>query len=139
MTIVVDASTVVAALVDDGPDGTWALELLDAHDLVAPELLLVEATNVLRRAALAGDVDGDVASTARDDLMDLSVTLVPFDAVADRVWELRSTITAYDASYVAAAEALGLSLATLDGRLARAPGARCRFLTPNPRPPRRSR
>ena len=42
-----------------------------------------------------------------------------------RVWELRSNLTTYDASYVALAERLGCTLVTLDARIARAPGLRC--------------
>ena len=55
MTVVVDASVIVAALVDDGPDGRWAERLL-ADDLAAPHLLHVETANVLRRAAIAGHI-----------------------------------------------------------------------------------
>lgn len=55
---------------------------------------------------------------------------VAFAPLADRIWELRSNVTAYDAWYVALAETLDLSLATLDLRLAQAPGTRCAFLLP---------
>jgi predicted nucleic acid-binding protein len=130
MTLVIDASAVVAALVDSGPAGTWAEELL-ASKLAAPHLLHVEATNVLRRAVAAGDISDDIASLAHADLVDLRVDLVPYEAVADRVWELRHNVTAYDAWYVAAAELLDAPLATLDERLASAPGPRCAFRTPS--------
>jgi predicted nucleic acid-binding protein len=130
MTLVIDASAVVAALVDSGPAGTWAEELL-ASKLVAPHLLHVEAANVLRRAVAAGQISDDIASLAHADLVDLRVDLVPYEAVADRVWELRHNVTAYDAWYVAAAELLDVSLATLDTRLASAPGPRCAFRTPS--------
>ncbi len=50
--------------------------------------------------------------------------------LAGRIWELRNNITIYDAWYVALAEALDARLATLDVRLARAPGVRCPFVTP---------
>jgi predicted nucleic acid-binding protein len=56
--------------------------------------------------------------------------LVGYASVADRVWELRRTVTAYDACYVALAELLDAPLATLDVRLARAPGLRCQVITP---------
>jgi predicted nucleic acid-binding protein len=62
--------------------------------------------------------------------MQLDMELFSFDPFADRIWELRHTVTSYDAWYVALAEALGLPLATLDGRLSRAKGVACRFLTP---------
>ncbi len=130
MTAVADASVIVAALVDDGPAGRWAEELLASTPLAAPHLLPVEAANVLRRAALAGDISDDVASLAHADLVALPVDLFPYEQFAGRIWELRGSVTAYDAWYVALAESLDVPLATLDGRLARAPGPRCRFLGP---------
>lgn len=130
MTLVVDASVLVAALVDAGPDGTWAEEVLGSEPLAAPHLMPVEVANVLRRAAAGGDLSTDVASLAHDDLMSLRVDLFPYEPCASRVWELRSAVTAYDAWYVALAEALDVPFATLDVRLARASGPRCRFVLP---------
>lgn len=127
--IVLDASVLVSAALDDGPEGTWALELTGGHDLLAPDHLLVETHNVLRRLELSG-TESAVVRTARSHVMRLPVELVAFETVADRVWELRGAVTAYDAAYVAVAELSGAPLATLDSRLTRAPGARCRFLTP---------
>ena len=129
MTIVVDASIVVAALVDVGPDGSWAETVLVEEPLAAPHLMPVEATNILRRAALAGDISDDVATLAHRDLMDIGVALFAYEPLADRVWQLRRTVTAYDAFYVALAERLDAPLATFDRRLATAPGPTCDFLT----------
>lgn len=130
MTLVPDASTVVAALVDSGDAGRWAEQILFSDILVAPHLLPVEVTNVLRRSANAGQMSADVAVLAHADLLDLRVELFPYAVVAERVWELRATITAYDAWYVAVAELLDAPLATLDRRLADAPGPRCAFVLP---------
>lgn len=130
MTIVVDASFVVSALVDNGPVGTWADELLGGDDLVAPHLMPVEATNILRRAERAGDISGDVAALAYGDLLVLTVTLFGYEPFAARVWELRDNVTTYDAWYVALAESVGARLATLDQKLSQAPGPRCVFVTP---------
>ncbi len=130
MSLVVDASVVVAALVDGGRDGVWAESLLVSDDLVAPALMPVEVANTLRRAVLAGDLSADTASQAHADLLDLPVELFPYGPFGPRIWKLRETLTAYDAWYVAAAELLEAPLATLDGRLARAPGPRCGFRTP---------
>lgn len=130
MTLVVDASLVVAALVDGGPAGEWAEGVLLSDQLAAPHLMPVEGANVLRRAALAGDVTMDSASLAHADLQALRVDLFPYDLVADRAWALRSNLTLYDAWYVALAELLDAKLATLDQRLARAPGPKCDFLVP---------
>lgn len=130
MTLVVDASAVVAALVDAGPDGAWAASVLASEPLAAPHLMPVEAANILRRAARAGDVSEDVASLAHRDLVDLRVELFPYEPLAARVWELRGRLTAYDAWYVALAEEISSPIVTLDLRLSRAPGPRCGFLTP---------
>lgn len=128
MTVVVDASAMVAALVDSGPEGRWAESLLVA-DLAAPQLLPVEVSNVLRRAAVAGDVTHDVASLAHSDLLALRIELIPYELVAGRVWDLRHNLTSYDAFYVAVAELLDAPLATLDQRLIDAPGPTCAFAT----------
>ena len=130
MTVVVDASMVVAALTDSGTDGLWAESLLAGESLAAPHLMTVEAANILRRAALAGDISSDVASLAHSDLLDLRVEVFPYPPCAARVWELRRNVTCYDGWYVAVAELLEAPLATLDGRLANSPGPRCQFLLP---------
>lgn len=129
MTLVVDSSVVVAALVDGGDEGTWALDLVGSDRLAAPHLMLVETANILRRLSASGIVSADAAGLAHADLLGLSVDLVPYRPVARRVWELRHTVTSYDGWYVAVAEALGAPLATLDRRLARASGPRCQILT----------
>ena len=123
--MIVDASVVVAALVDSGPAGTWAEERLAAGRPAAPHLMPAEVANVLRRAELGGELSADVAALAYADLVALPVELYPFEPFAGRVWQLRHAITAYDGWYVALAETLDTPLATLDGRLATAPGPRC--------------
>lgn len=122
---VLDASVVVAFLLDDGPDGRWADERIREAGLVAPHLLPYEAANVVRRTAARGAIDDTHGAQALDALFKLDVDLVALASVANRVWELRQNLTVYDASYVAVAERLGARLVTLDGRLAAAPGLRC--------------
>jgi predicted nucleic acid-binding protein len=129
MTVVIDASTLVAALVDSGPDGQWAESLLTA-DLAAPHLLPVEVAHVLRRAVHAGEITDDIATLAHADLVDLRLALVAYETVADRAWELRHNLTPYDAWYVAVAELLDAPLATLDRRLVNLSGPTCEFRTP---------
>lgn len=131
MTTVVDASTVVAALVDTGPDGRWAEEVVAAGGLDAPHLMPVEVASILRRAVLVGTLTAEVAALAHADLLRLDVVLHPYVVFAERVWALHPNVSPYDAWYVALAEALGAPLATLDHRLTRAPGPRCRFATPS--------
>lgn len=132
MTVVVDAALVVAALVDDGSDGRWAESIVVSDHLAAPHLMPVETANILRRAALAGEISDETAAQAHADLLALRVDLCPYEPVAARVWELRANITTYDAWYVALAETLDAPLATLDARLSRAPGPRCPFRIPAP-------
>jgi predicted nucleic acid-binding protein len=130
VTLVIDASLVVSALVDAGDTGRWAESLVASEPLSAPHLMPVEVTNILRRTAANGEITQDVASMAHADLLDLRVELFPYAPFAPRVWELRENITSYDAWYVALAEYLGCGLATLDRRLARTAGPRCKFETP---------
>lgn len=128
--LVVDASVVVAALVDGGPVGTWAEQVVLTEPLAAPHLLPVEVANVLRRASDRGQISADVASLAHADLLDLSVEYFPYHLIAPRAWDLRSNVTVFDAWYVAVAELIEAPMATLDARLAAAPGPACPFLTP---------
>ena len=130
MSVVVDSSVVVAALVDTGDNGAWAEKILKQDDLYAPELLRVEAANVLRRLERAKEITEQEANAAFEDLMELDVELHAFEAFSERVWDLRHNVTSYDGWYVALAEALDLPLATLDTRLVKAEGPKCRFLTP---------
>jgi len=130
MTVVVDASVAVAALIDSGNAGDWAEEIIGRDGLIAPELLLIETTNVLRRLERNGDIATYEAISAHRDLMRLDIDLFPFAPFASRVWELRGNLTSYDASYVAIAEAFDVPLATLDGKLAQSGGARCEFVVP---------
>ena len=130
MTVVIDASVVVAALIDTGSTGVWAESLIGTEMLASPHLMPVEAANVLRRAAASGAVAAATASLAHQDLTALRVELFPYSACAARIWELHENVTAYDAWYVALAELLDAPLITLDARLARAPGPRCAFVLP---------
>jgi predicted nucleic acid-binding protein len=127
---VVDASFLVAATADAGAEGRWAEDVVRAGGLVAPHLALVEATNILRRFEREGRLGRMEAGAAARDLLLFDLELMPFTPFAERVWELRANVTSYDAWYVAVAEQCDLPLATLDRRLARATGPRCRFLLP---------
>jgi predicted nucleic acid-binding protein len=121
--IVLDASIVVEVLLRM-PAGVALEERIFSADetLHAPHVLDVEVAQVLRRRALAGDVDADRCRAALHDLADFGLTRYPHDFLMQRVWELRSNLSAYDAVYVALAEALDAPLLTRDRRIARAPG-----------------
>ena len=132
MSTVVDSSVLVAALIDTGPNGAWAEDVLANGPLHAPELARVEATNILRRLERAKLITATEANGAQEDLMQLDIDLFSFEPFADRIWELRHDLTSYGAWYVALAEALKLPLATLDEHLSKSNGVACEFLTPGP-------
>jgi len=127
---IVDASLLVAATTDAGAEGIWAEEIVAAGNLVAPHLVLVETANILCRLEATGHLSKLEATAAHRDLLRLDLELVPYEPLAERVWELRANLTSYDAWHVALAEALDLPLATLDARMSRAPGPECEFPVP---------
>ena len=128
--MIVDASVVTSALFGDTHVSDWAREVVAAGQVGAPHLMPVEVCQVLRRRVDGGVIASADASAGLSDLLELRVDLYPFEPFAERVWELRDTVSAYDAWYIALAEARGAPLATLDSRLARAPGPRCAFVLP---------
>jgi predicted nucleic acid-binding protein len=115
----------VVALADDGRDGDAARKRLRGERIVVPELADLEVASVLRRHLRAGSLDERRARLALDDLLALSVERAPHGPLLERAWELRESLTVYDAVYVALAEALDAALLTGDRRLSRAPGPRC--------------
>ena len=129
-TLVLDSSAIVALLVDGGTTGDWVASTLRSNQLAAPELAMFETANVLRRQQLAGRLERVEATLAHEDVLSLPLQLWPYLPLATRIWELRDTLTVYDASYVALAELLGAPLITLDSRLRRASGPRCNIVTP---------
>lgn len=114
--IVLDASAMVEALVGRAPHD----DLLDvlAGELHAPHLLDVEVMSVLRGLLLSGKLPPAAAEDARRDHFAFTVRRHDLEPLADRVWALRHRFTAYDAAYLALAEALGCELWTCDAKLA---------------------
>jgi predicted nucleic acid-binding protein len=123
--IVADASAVVE-LVLGTPLGEQMAHRISRPDttLHAPHVLRLEAVHAIRRAEAVGDASARRAGQAVEDLAALQVHRYAHESFLQRIWELRANLTAYDASYVALAEALDVPLVTCDGRLARAPGHR---------------
>ena len=121
--IVVDASALLEALLRTPAADAVERRLFDARQtLHAPHLLDVEVAQVIRRYTTAGAIDAERGRAALADLADLPLHRYPHDFLLQRVWELRNNLTAYDAVYVALAEALDAPLLTRDQRLAAAPG-----------------
>jgi predicted nucleic acid-binding protein len=125
--IVVDASVIVTALADDGDDGDRARGRLGDERLVAPQLLDLEVASAWRRMAATGNLDQRRARLALDDLRQLRVDRIPHLPLIPRIWELRNSLTVYDAAYVALAEAFDVTLLTADDKLATAHGTRCKI------------
>lgn len=123
--LVVDASVLAPALADDGPDGDAARARLRGQSLVAPELIDLETTSVIRRRSRGGQLDPRRARLALTDLVELPLRRTPHRPLLARCWQLRENLTVYDAAYAALAEALDVVLLTVDARLASAPGPRC--------------
>ena len=121
--IVVDASAVLEVLLNTPAGGPVARRLFrQGETLHAPHVIDLEIAQVLRRYARAREIDPGRGRQAIADLADFSITRYPHDLFLPRIWELRNSMTAYDAAYIALAEALEAPLITLDRRLARAGG-----------------
>jgi predicted nucleic acid-binding protein len=128
--LVVDASC-LAEVVLAGPDAEPVRGCLAGDpDQAAPHLVDAEVFGVIRRAHLRGQLDGTAARQAIDDLELWPATRVDHRPLLGRAWQLRSSLSAPDALYVALAEALSAPLLTLDRRLAAAEGPRCQVRVP---------
>ena len=118
---VLDAGVVVDLLV-----GRLGETALGDEEAGVPHLLDSEVTSVLRRLVLRGDLTVEQGDAAMARFGQLELERFPADWLRPRMWYLRGNLTAYDATYVALAEAVGATaLLTTDARLAGAPGLRC--------------
>jgi predicted nucleic acid-binding protein len=128
--LVVDASC-LAEVVLAGPDAEPVRQRLAADPAhAAPHLVDAEVLGVVRRARLRGELDPTAAQHAIDDLEAWPATRVDHRPLLQRAWELRDALSAPDALYVALAEALGVTLLTLDRRLSRSQAPRCAVEVP---------
>jgi predicted nucleic acid-binding protein len=125
--IVLDASAVVELLLQTTTGVRVGQRIASrVESLHAPHLLDIEVAQVLRRFEAGGALTPERAEQALADLLDLDVRRHAHDLLLPRVWQLRHNLTAYDAAYVALAEALDAPLVTTDGRVARAKGHEAR-------------
>ncbi|MBI5535964.1 MAG: type II toxin-antitoxin system VapC family toxin [Deltaproteobacteria bacterium] len=120
--IVLDASAAIELLLGTDRGILVASRIApESETLHAPHLLDLEVAQVLRRYEASGHATADRCKKALIDLSDLDIARYPHDVLMGRVWALRKNMTAYDAVYVALAEALRATLLTCDRRLAAAP------------------
>lgn len=122
--IVCDASVIVSGLENDGS----ARLLLAAGDLQVPHLVDHEVLHAFRGRVRGGLVEAEPAKERLDAWLRIGARRHSVMHLVDRIWELRDNLSAYDAGYVALAEALRCPLATGDRRIARAPGTRCEMI-----------
>ena len=121
--IVLDASAVLELLLVTARGRVIADRIADpALGLHVPHLLDVEVAQALRRLVQQGELGQADARVALEELSALDLERHAHEPLLDRIWALRKNLTAYDATYIALAEALDATLLTCDGRLARAPG-----------------
>ena len=124
--IVVDASAVLEVLLQTPAASRISRRIFASGEtLHAPHLLDVEIAQVLRRYARSGVISPERGAEALTDLADLPLNRYPHFVLLPRIWQLRHNLTAYDAAYLALAEALDAPLLTRDRALASA-GARVR-------------
>jgi predicted nucleic acid-binding protein len=123
--IVVDTSAVLSILLGRPEVSGLEDRVRIDGDLHAPHLLDVEFQHALWRLTRTGAISDDRATDARTDFADMVIARYPHVPLADRMWDLRHNMTAYDAAFVVLAEILAVPLITCDARLARAPGHHC--------------
>lgn len=125
---VLDASVVLEVLLKTPLGLRHAARVLQANDsLHAPHLIDVEVAQVLRRLTLAGEIDAQRAYQVLENLIHMPVVRHEHVTLLDRIWELRASVTACDAAYVALAEGLPARLLTCDSKLGRAHGHRAKI------------
>jgi predicted nucleic acid-binding protein len=126
--IVVDASALLEVLLRTPAAEAVEQRIFDNRStLHTPHLLDIEVAQVIRRYAANGEIDGERGRAALADLTDLPLRRYSHDFLLPRIWALRNNLSAYDAAYVALAEALGAPLVTRDRRLAGAAGHHARI------------
>ena len=119
--IVLDSSAAIRGLLGDGACRAY----MQTESIAAPHLIDAEVLHALRSLLLRGVLDEAAAVSAVDDWSDFAFVRMEVTGLSRRVWALRHNLSAYDATFVALAEALDVPLVTSDARIARATGPRC--------------
>lgn len=119
--VVLDASAAIDALLGTGD---W----VNGDDFHAHAGLDIEVLSVLRRQTLHEALPAHRAREALDLFGELQITRHPLRRLIPRIWMLRDDVSAYDAGYVALAEALGIPLLTLDRKLAKTAARYCEVI-----------
>jgi predicted nucleic acid-binding protein len=129
--LVADASSLVDFLIRRRRIGAWVSErLVEAGIAHCPHMVDLEVASSLRRLTGHGGLELGVAEQALSFFTELRIQRYPMTPLLGRVWALRETLSAYDAAYVALAEALDLPLLTTDRRLGRSGGHQARIVAP---------
>lgn len=123
--LVVDASCLYEVVADTQRAEDVRARLLQDPDHAAPSVIDVEVLSVIRRDHLLGRLDATSALQAVEDLHDWPGERFGHQPLLARAWDLRGSLRAWDAFYVALAEVMQATLVTSDSRLAAAPGPRC--------------
>jgi len=120
--IVVDASVIIHVLVDAAVEPHIIDRLESANGLLAPHILDLEVINGIRKQLFLKNLTLQQAVESIDAFKSLTIDRRPTDMFVDRIWELRSNLTPYDAAYVALAETVDLPLITRDSKIAKVKG-----------------
>lgn len=123
--IVVDASVLATAIVEDGGAGSRARTRLRGEATTAPQLIDAEVASVLRRQVGSGALSAARGEAALADLIEYPLTRARHRHLRRRAWALRANLTICDGLWFALTELLDVVLVTADARLSRAPGLRC--------------
>jgi predicted nucleic acid-binding protein len=125
--VVMDASVAVEVLIRTELGRRIAHRVLD-EDLHAPHLIDLEFLNALRRLSSIGGLDPAVATEVRAEMTQWSIERHSHFTLLEGIWNLRNSVSVYDAVYVALAETLGVPLLTCDGKLSRSHGHKAKIV-----------
>jgi predicted nucleic acid-binding protein len=129
--IVIDASAAVDLSLGDESRAEWLAQRLAGEGAVqVPAVFDLEVLHSLRRLDASGDMASSAIEGALSDLVEIRAIRHDHGPLLPRIWALRHNLSAYDAAYVALAEALDAPLLTTDRRLARSSGHQATIESP---------